>query len=258
MSERSAYEPGVPCWVDLSSSDVGASVRFYGEVFGWRAEMADDPAAGGYGQFFHGDKRVAGVGPLYGEGMPPHWNTYVAVEDADATVDRVKNAGGAVVAGPMQVMEEGRMAVLQSPDGAYASIWQAGRHPGAELVNEPVSFCWAELVTRDPGAAERFYRTVFGWTPQPQQMDGVTYTEWHSGGRGVAGMIEMSPMYPPETPSHWMVYFAVADLDATIAAARRGGAQILVDSMDAPPGRFGMLTDPQGAALSVIQLTENQ
>ncbi|NUW32201.1 VOC family protein [Nonomuraea sp. SMC257] len=258
MSERSGYEPGVPCWVDLSSSDVEASVRFYGEVLGWRAEMSDDPAAGGYGQFFHGDKRVAGVGPLHDEAMPSHWNSYVAVEDADATADRIKNSGGTVVAGPMQVMEEGRMAVFQGPDGAYASIWQAGRHHGADLVNEPGGFCWNELVTRDPEAAERFYRAVFGWEPRPQQMDGVTYTEWHAGGRSVAGMIEMGPMYPPETPSHWMVYFAVADLDAAIGAARRRGAEIFVDSMDSPPGRFGMFQDPQGAAVSVIQLRENQ
>ena len=83
---------------------------------------------------YHGDRRVAGVGPLHDEDMPSHWNSYVAVQDADATADRVKNCGGTVVAGPMQVMEEGRMAVFQGPDGAYASIWQAYFSPLAASV----------------------------------------------------------------------------------------------------------------------------
>ncbi|MEV0353752.1 VOC family protein [Nonomuraea sp. NPDC050680] len=258
MSQRSGYEPGVPCWVDLSSTDVEASVRFYDDVFGWQAEMIDDPAAGGYGQFTYDGEKVAGVGPVMGEGMPSAWNTYIAIDDAAATADRVKNAGGTVVVEPMQVFEEGTMAVFQAPDGSFVSAWQAGRHNGAELVNEPVSFCWNELVTRDVASAERFYPAVFGWTPHRQEMQGVKYTEWHLGDASIAGMIELSPNYPPETPSHWMTYFAVDDLDATVAAAERAGATILVGAMDAPPGRFATLTDPQGAALSVIQLHEDR
>jgi predicted enzyme related to lactoylglutathione lyase len=256
MSVRSSYEAGVPCWVDLSSPDVQASVTFYGEIFGWRAEMADDPAAGGYGQFVHNGKKVAGVGPIMGEGMPPVWNVYVATDDAAATADRVKNAGGSVVVEPMRIFDEGTMAVFQGGDGSFFSVWQAGNHQGAELVNEPGSFCWNELVTRDPQAAARFYTTVFGWTPKPTEMDGMTYTEWLVDDKSIAGMIEMSPNYPEGTPSHWATYFAVADLDATMAKAQSLGATVLIDSMDSPPGRFGMILDPQGAALSLIQLTE--
>ncbi|WP_431898159.1 VOC family protein [Nonomuraea sp. bgisy101] len=256
MSVRSGYEAGVPCWVDLSTSDVRAAVRFYSEIFGWTAEMIDDPAAGGYGQFVYNGKKVAGVGPIMGEGMPPVWNVYVATDDAATVADRVKNAGGTVVVEPMQVFEEGTMAVFQASDGSFFSVWQAGNHSGAELVNEPGAFCWNELVTRDPQAATTFYTAVFPWTPRVQQMDGMTYTEWLTGDKSIAGMIEMSPNYPEGTPSHWSTYFAVADLDATVAKAGSLGATVLIDSMDSPPGRFGMLMDPQGAAFSVIQLNE--
>ncbi|NUR86797.1 MAG: VOC family protein [Nonomuraea sp.] len=257
MSQRSGYEPGVPCWVDLSSTDAEASRHFYGELFGWQAEVFPDPAAGGYGEFKHQGKRVAGVGPVMAEGMPSAWNTYVSTQDAAAVADRVKNSGGTVVVEPMQVFDAGTMAVFQSPDGSFCSVWQSGNHSGAELVNEPGSFCWNELESRDVAKATQFYADVFGWSAQSQDMGGMTYTEWHNGGQSVAGMMEMSSDYPEGTPSFWMVYFAVADIDASIAKARDRGAAILVEAMDAPPGRFGMLLDPQGAAFSIIQLAQN-
>ncbi|MFI6503443.1 VOC family protein [Nonomuraea typhae] len=257
MSVRSAYDPGVPCWVDLSTTDVAAAVDFYSDVLGWRAEMIDDPAAGGYGQFYTGDKVVAGVGPLQAEGMPPVWNMYVSTDGAAAVADRVKNAGGAVVAEPFPVFDEGTMGVFQGPDGSVFSVWQPGNHHGAALVNEPGAFCWNELATRDVEAATGFYRSVFGWEPQTSSMGEFEYTEWHNGGRSIAGMMAISPDYPPQVPSHWMSYFSVADLDATLARAREKGATVVVDKVEAPPGPFSILTDPQGAAFAVIQLHEN-
>ncbi|MFI9556627.1 VOC family protein [Nonomuraea endophytica] len=256
MSVRSAYDPGVPCWVDLSTTDVAAAVGFYGELLGWRAEMAEDPAAGGYGQFYVGDKVVAGVGPLQNPGMPPVWNMYVSTDDAAAVADRVKNAGGTVFAEPFAVFEEGTMAVFQGPDGGFFCVWQPGNHNGAALVNEPGAFCWNELVSRDVDAATRFYAEVFGWRPHAQQMGEIAYTEWYNGEHSIAGMMPMGKEYPPQVPSYWGTYFAVTDLDATVAKAREKGATVLVDRMDAPPGVFAMLTDPQGASFNVIQLRE--
>jgi uncharacterized protein len=256
MSQRSGYDPGVPCWVDLSSTDVAASARFYGAIFGWEADMIDDPAAGGYGMFTYQGKKVAGVGPVMGEAKTSFWNTFVATDDAAALADRVREAGGTVIMEPMAVFDEGTMTVFRAPDGSSTGAWQAGDHHGAELVNEPGSFCWNELVTRDPAAAEQFYSAVFGWRPELLDMGGVKYTEWHVGEPAVAGMMEMDSDYGAQTPSYWMTYFAVDDLEATTAAAERAGAKVLVRAADAPPGAFSMLTDPQGATFSIIQLHE--
>ncbi|MEO3870755.1 VOC family protein [Nonomuraea sp. B12E4] len=257
MSQRSGYDPGVPCWVDLSSTNVSAAARFYGEIFGWQADMAGDPQAGGYGMFVHQGRRVAGLGPVMGAPGASSWNMYVATDDAVALAERVGKAGGTVVMEPAPVFAEGTMTVFQSPDGSFCSAWQAGDHHGAELVNEPVSFCWNELVTRDLATAEGFYAAVFGWTPNLLEIEGSKYTEWRAGDRTVAGMMEMSADYPPSTPSFWMTYFAVADLDATAAAAERAGADMAVCGAEAPPGRFSILTDPQGAAFSIIQLHQS-
>ncbi|NRQ30384.1 VOC family protein [Nonomuraea sp. NN258] len=242
----------------MSSTDVPASVRFYGEIFGWQADMNPDPAARGYGQFRLNGRKVAGIGPIQAPGMPTVWNTYVATEDAAMAADRVKNSGGTIIMEPTPIFDAGTMAAFQAPDGSYASVWQPGEHLGAELVNEPGAFCWNELVTRDPAEARRFYSAVFSWTPADLELDGATYTELRVGEKSIAGMMPMPADLPPETPSYWMTYFAVADLDTTVGAAERAGATVMVGRMDAPEGPFAMLTDPQGGAFSVIQLNESR
>ncbi|WP_084958235.1 VOC family protein [Thermoactinospora rubra] len=261
MSVRDGFDPGVPCWVDLSTTDVEASVRFYGELFGWEAEFFPQPEAGGYGQFRSGGKVVAGVGPVYAEGMPSVWNVYVCVEDAAACADRVKNAGGQVLMEPMQVFDQGRMAVFQAADGSAFSVWQPGAHKGAELVNEPGAFCWAELDSTDVEVAARFYGQVFGWEVESHhaEVPGVgpfAYHEYRSRGHPIAGMAAISPFHPQGTPSHWLAYFAVADLAATHAKARELGAAVLIDSMPSPKGEFMLFQDPQGAHAYAIQLNE--
>ena len=95
MSERTSYEPGTPCWVDLGSPDLDASVEFYGGLFGWEVpERENAEQTGGYRQAMKDGRPVAGMMPLMQEGQPPAWSTYVSVEDADATAAAVKEAGG--------------------------------------------------------------------------------------------------------------------------------------------------------------------
>ncbi len=76
--------------------------------------------------------------PLMQEGQPPVWSSYVTVDDADATAAKVREAGGTVIAEPMDVMDLGRMAIFMDPTGAAFGIWQPATMKGAELVNEPV------------------------------------------------------------------------------------------------------------------------
>ena len=69
---------------------------------------------------------VAAVGPRP-EALPAAaaWNTYVAVDDADAAARRAQELGGAVVMGPMDVGEAGRMAAIADPEGALFFVWEA-------------------------------------------------------------------------------------------------------------------------------------
>jgi predicted enzyme related to lactoylglutathione lyase len=248
------YENGVPSWVDLGAADVATARAFYGGLFGWNTP--EGPAeAGGYSVCDIDGKTVAGLGPNMAPGAPPHWSTYVNVESADDTIAKVEANGGQVYMPPMDVMAAGRMAVFADPEGAAIGLWQPGEHLGAQLVNEPGTYCWSELMTDDPAAAKSFYNAVLGWDAETQGPEGPGgYTEWKVGGRSIGGMMAKPPSMPAGTPSFWGVYFAVADTDASILTAQGLGASVLMPAADIEPGRFAVLADPDGAMFSILAL----
>jgi predicted enzyme related to lactoylglutathione lyase len=254
MSERSSYEPGTPCWVDLGAPDIEAAVAFYGGLFGWDVpESENAEQTGGYRQAMLRGKPVAGMMPLMQEGQPPAWSFYVSVEDADATVAKVKEAGGTVFAEPMDVMELGRMAIFADPAGAVIGIWQPGTFVGAEVVNEPSAVVWNELNTRDPEAARSFYGDVFGWGFEERQFENGAYTSLKVGEAGVGGMIDITGRAPDEVPPHWLVYFAVDDVDATVAKAKDSGGGVALEPFDiAEVGRIAIVKDPFSAVFAVM------
>ncbi len=205
MSERSEYNPGEFCWVDLSSPDTEASARYYGELLGWKAESAGPvEETGGYGFFTLNGKQTAGYGPIMSEGQPPAWSSYVCVADADETVAKVKNAGGTVLFGPVDLpADSGRMAVCQDSGGAVFSIMQPKQHHGAQLVNEVGTWTWNQLSTRDVEGAKKFYGDVFGWTLEKGEgaREDAPYFMWQVDGQkweeGLGGAMEMGDDFPP-------------------------------------------------------------
>lgn len=253
------YAPGTPSWVELHSPDTEASASFYRELFGWEpTEPGPQEETGGYQMFQQDGKSVGGLMGHMQDGQPTAWATYVSVANADETAEKVKEAGGAVVVEPMDVMDIGRMAVFADPTGAVFGIWQPKSFAGADLVNEPNSLIWSEVLTRDSETDKAFYPAVFGWNIGRPEFEGApeSYVVWQVGDKNVGGMMQMSDEYfPPEIPPHWSVCFAVADCDAIVAKARELGATITYEPMDMPIGRFAGLIDPQGASLSIMQPT---
>lgn len=246
--EFDSFEPGVPCWADVVCPDLDASATFYSELFGW---VAPEGAGefGGYRTARLRDRAIAGLAPQMGDG-PVVWSTYIATADADATTAAVSAAGGTVMYPPMDVGELGRMAILVDPTGSVFGVWQAGVHLGAGICNEPNTMCWNELITTDVDAAKAFYSAVFGWT----WGGGGDYHEFQVGGAAVGGMMAKPPTMPAEIPSHWGVYFAVADTDATVAHVQELGGALHVGPMDIEPGRMAVVADSAGAVFNVLAL----
>jgi predicted enzyme related to lactoylglutathione lyase len=260
MSERSEYAPGEFCWVSLSTTDVEGAQSFYGDLLGVDWEPAPGPAeeTGGYGFFLKDGKQVAGMGPTQQEGQPSAWSSYVKVEDADATAETVKEAGGQVLFGPADLPNEsGRVAMLQDPTGALFWINQQQEHPGAQLVNEVGSWTWNNLMTRDVDAAKDFYREVFGWTAVHNEGAPPNILMWQMEGQrwpeGLAGLMGITEDLPADMPSYWQVYFIVENLDAALEKATGLGARVGFGPVDAPVARLATLVDPQGAVVSILE-----
>lgn len=249
MGERTSHPHGTFSWVDLATTDPEGAKAFYGRLFGWEGE--DMPAGEGmtYTMFRLGGRYVSAVsGQVEHEraaGIPPHWNSYVTVDDADAVAGRVPELGGTVLAAPFDVFDSGRMAVLQDPTGAVVSLWQPGNHIGAQLVNDPGALTMNSLATPDPERAREFYEALLGWTFAELDPE---YTQIKVGDRLNAGM-------RPETemPPHWLPFFTVEDADAAAAMVRDGGGHVLVEPQEIPAGRFAVFADPAGAAFAIFE-----
>ena len=256
MPERTEYAPGTPSWVDLQTPDQAAAKSFYGELFGWKFDDAPIEGAPGvvYSMASVNGKSVGAIAPLDPQqmpGVPPHWNTYVTVSDVESATATIAPAGGTVIAPPFDVMDAGRMSVVQDPTGAIFNLWQPKNNIGAELVNEPGAFCWNELLTPDVPKAAEFYNKVFGWTANTMT-EPMPYTEFRLNDNSVGGAMN-PPM--PGIPPVWTVYFAVGDTDATVAKAQSLGGAVFQPPTDIPPGRFAVLADPQGAMFNVLKLS---
>ncbi|HEX4034354.1 MAG TPA: VOC family protein [Solirubrobacteraceae bacterium] len=251
MGERTKYAPGTFCWVDLASSDQPAAKEFYAGLLGWEAEDIPVGDEAVYSMMSVGGKRVAAIGPQ-GEtqreaGAPAAWQSYVTVESADAAAARASELGATVVADPFDVFDVGRMAVIRDPQGAFFSVWEPRSTIGAELVNAPGAFVWNELSSPDTVAASEFYGGLFGWDVAPfEGMDNyllIRVGESSNGG--------ITAPQAPGTPPHWLVYFGVDDLDASLAKVGELGGTTLAGPIDIQIARVGVVSDPQGAAFAL-------
>ncbi|MDH3225918.1 MAG: VOC family protein [Thermoleophilia bacterium] len=258
MPERTGYAPGTPSWVDLASTDVDAAKKFYGEVFGWDFHDMPTDQGGSYTMATKGGKAVAGImsqPPMMAEqGLPSAWNTYVTVASCDDCVAEAQDAGGAVAMPPMDVMDAGRMAVVTDTTGAACCLWEPNSSIGAEVVNEHGAWSWASLMTDDQSSASDFYSKLFGWQAKAEQMpDGNALTLYTLQGAPVAAAVDAGSG-DDMAPNHWHNYFAVDDCDACVQAIKDAGGAAHSEPMDVPPGRVAAVSDPTGAAFSVIQL----
>jgi uncharacterized protein len=257
MSERTEYKPGEFCWVELVSPDVDAAATFYGDLLGWGRERYE-PDPDGYWYFSRIGKLVAGLEAFRMEGQVPAWQGYVSVDDVAATAGKVDEAGGTVLAGPLDVPGgAGSVAVCRDPEGAVFALWQPGELKGAQLVNEPGCWTWNNLLTRDVDGAMDFYGRVFGWTAtQPEGAPDFIWN-WHIDGQrwpeGLAGLMRMGTDMPPDVPPHWQVYLMVESADAAVEQIKAGGGTLIYGPVDIPIARMAAVIDPQGANVALLE-----
>jgi uncharacterized protein len=254
MGTGNDFPRGDPCWADLMTSDPDRSVAFYGELFGWKPEVAGEE----FGGYITLVKDGLGVGGAMkndpAQGMPDLWSIYLAVEDAAATCDAAAAAGGQVLMPAMEVGPLGSMAMVSDPTGAAIGMWQPAEHRGFGAVRQPGAADWFELFTRDLDAAVGFYESVFGWDAHVAADEpGFRYTTLGKDDEATAGIMDASAWLPEGVPAHWSVYFATTDADSSLAQAVELGASVVVGVEDTPYGKLATLADPTGAIFKLRQ-----
>jgi uncharacterized protein len=263
MSERLSYPAGVPCWVETLQPQPRAACDFYAGLFGWQF-TGPGPMPDAEGEYFVaqlGGRDVAGIASLPPHaGLVPVWNTHVRVDDATAAVARTMSAGGSVLAGPLDALPAGRMAVIADPGGAVLSLWEARSREGAQRINEPGAWAMSMLHAGDPARAARFYRAVFGWQHEPFDGDDALFRQpGYVGGepqqpvpRDVVAV--MTPLKPNVAlPPRWTVDFWTDDIDGVLERALRLGGRVVVPRFDAPLFRHAVVGDPAGATFSISE-----
>jgi predicted enzyme related to lactoylglutathione lyase len=245
MSQRSGFEPGVPCWIDTWQGEVAAG--FYTELFGWEAARSD------YSMFRLRGRDVAGLG---GERVEPAaWTTYIQVDDADRAAAAVTEAGGSLVREPFDSLDGGRMAIAADPAGGVFAVWQLGEHSGAAVVNEPGAWAMSILSTPEPEAAKAFYGAVFGWETESFGPATIFRLPGFVGGepqqpvpRDVVAVMMQGDV------AAWTPDFRVHDADAVATHAGDLGGSVLMPPSDTGVGRTAVLADPAGAVFSVSKV----
>ncbi|MEU0126893.1 MULTISPECIES: VOC family protein [unclassified Streptomyces] len=241
--------PGGPCWAELTTPDIRAAQAFYAALFGWRVETDPRPEAGGYATAHIGEDAVAALSPARRRDERPAWTVAFATEDAGATADAVRAAGGTLLVEPTDVLDRGRFAVASDPAGAVFSLWQARAFAGAGRLNDAGTLTWTELRTPDPEGARAFYPAVFGWTVDASDH----FTHWGVDGADFGGAKEQDDDERAGSPPLWLPYFAVADAEVTAAGVLSAGGEQLVLPRRVPGGPcVATLRDPHGAAFGVL------
>lgn len=137
---------------------------------------------------------------------------------------------------------------------------QTATAPEQTRSHEPIphgTICWAELASKDVEAAKKFYTELLGWKLTTSEAAGMNYTEIVVGDKHIGGMFQITEACGGgDMPSHWGSYVAVDDVDASAKRTEELGGKVIVPPMDIPNvGRFCVINDPTGAAISLIKLS---
>ncbi len=127
---------------------------------------------------------------------------------------------------------------------------------GQPATSAPGKFVWHDLTTSDVDAAKKFYTALLGWEYTETTVLGRPYSVARLGKKAVAGMHSPNPERTGKTPSHWLSYISVADVDSSVNKAKAEGGGVLAGPVEVGSiGRAAVLRDPQGAPFGLVRLS---
>jgi predicted enzyme related to lactoylglutathione lyase len=183
-------------------------------------------------------------------GAPAHWLGHIGVADLDAMIQRLVELGSERLGPTVHTSKGTAFAALRDPGGAVVGV-RAGTE---QVQSAPV--VWHQLHTRDLDASWAVYSALFGWaqtgTAQVEDpVGGHRMFAWDASGEIVGSMANTARWAGVHT--HWLFYFPVTDINASLAKVRARGGKALAP-VQLPNGDWlAPCDDPQGAAFGVLQ-----
>jgi predicted enzyme related to lactoylglutathione lyase len=245
--------PGVVAWFDLLTEDGAAVLDFYRELFGWEIVRHDDTRW----VVVHKGRPMAGISQIPNEDAAvseAFWLAGIVVEDVDDAVERAKKNGAQVHIEPRDAAGYARIAVITDPEDVPVMLLDPFQSLGGVKGNG--AWVWAELWTRDPGQAAKFYAKVVGFQRDTTKIGAAPYEAFTTGGEFRAGLVKTPD---PKVEPAWAPYILVDDLEASLAQVSDLGGSIFVKPTDfRSRGSVALVADPGGAAFFLYQRNDTE
>lgn len=233
-------------WVDLVTQDVAGAKHFYGELFGWTFDGAND----GYVRVLQDGTVIAGIIDVQrpeGWARESGWLGNLSVADVDRAAQIVTVRGGVVERGPLDAPDRGRLALVRDPAGAHVLLVRSTSGDPPDQVAPLLRFLWRELWTQDTKSGSDFYSAIVGYQVDDLDIEGSSYRVLRTEGVARAGVVEAPEAVDPQ----WLPYVRVADPALIAKRAKALGARIVFENEDAV-----VMIDPTGAPIGIQAWSE--
>jgi predicted enzyme related to lactoylglutathione lyase len=247
-------EHGHFVWYELLTTDLAAAEAFYHQVLGWRAQDASTPKFA-YRMLTGEAGPVSGLMGLPPEGLQrgaaPRWVGYVAVDDLDAVMSRLKTLGGTTYVPPTD-SNIGRIAIVADPQTATLALVQGLTVDVPSRDGEGIGRVgWHELLAAEWRQAFTFYEGLFGWQKPASDEAGPAegYQLFAAGTDTLGGMFTKLPRAPFP---FWLYYFNVADMTIALQRVSAHGGKVVQGPVELSDGIWiARCIDPQGAMFAL-------
>jgi uncharacterized protein len=248
MTTLSQFDDGVPCWVDnmVTSAELHHDKRaFLSALFDWTWQDGT-PETGYYALALSNGQPVMGMG-IYDGATTSAFQTYFSTSDIEASVALATELGATSVMPVMAVMNLGKMAMLNDPEGATFGLWEPGTFHGFGVAFEENAPGWFDHTSADPEAAGEFYAGLTGHAVEPSDPDMRILKN------GEQWFASISPSPVGQGP-HWRPIFVVDSLERVHEIVRRHGGTVLIDEMPVPGSAISVFIEPTtGTAMTVMR-----
>jgi len=246
------FRGGSIIWHDLLTTDIEASKRFYGGLFGW--EFEEVPLSLGFGR--SGDYlMIRNNGKLIG-GMVDtsavktrinnsQWVPIMSVGSVDSAVQKILDSGGKVITPVTDLNERGRIAIITDATDALLALLEP--RYGDPVKSQAMSgdFFWDEVWSDDTSLAVRFYRSLAPYSVREEDFNGKKYTALEYQGEPRFGFMQ-EPI--PGLEPTWASYIKVDDMSVLEQVEELGGT-VAIPAAPRGKGEVALILGPSGAGV---------